>query len=560
MIGRIAQLLETKTGGLHEAAYLLALFAFLSQLLALVRDRFLAHTFGAGVTLDVYYAAFRIPDFLFVAVASIVSLFVLIPFLTEKLGESVLSARRFLSGVTTAFFFFIVVVSVVLFVAMPWLAPRLFPGFADPDVIEQLIVFTRILLLSPILLGFSNILAGVTQVFKKFLIYALSPIVYNIGIIVGIVVLYPTLGTKGLVWGVVLGALLHLVIQVPSVLREGLLPRLTRAIDVREVLRVVRVSLPRTAALALNQAAVFALVALASLLPRGSISIFNFALNLQGAPLAIIGVSYSVAAFPTLARLFSEGDRGAFLNHMATAIRHVLFWSFPAMVLIVVLRAQIVRVVLGSGAFTWSDTRLTAAALALFVASLAAHSLMLLFVRGYYASGRTRRPLAVNAFVSGLIILSAYVGTLVFDRVPGIQDFIEALLRVSDVPGTAVLVLPLAYSLGMIVNAGMFWFLFRRDFGGHLPRHLYTTLWQSFSASVIAGGASYVVLQMLASLLDLNTFAGIFTQGLCAGIVGIVVFFVILRVTGNREIEEMWGAFRQRFWRAVPVAPEPEEL
>lgn len=560
MMRRITQFFESTVSGLHEAAYLLALFALLSQLLGLVRDRLLAHIFGAGVTLDVYYAAFRIPDFLFVSVASVVSLFVLIPFLTGKLRESVESARRFLSGVTTAFFFCIVVVSIVLYIGMPWLAPRLFPGLADPGLVEQLVMFNRILLLSPILLGLSNILASVTQVFRKFLVYALSPVVYNVGIILGIVVLYPLFGPAGLVWGVVLGAFLHMAIQIPSVVREGLLPRLLRVVDVREVLRVVWVSLPRTAALALNQVTVFALVALASLLPRGSISIFNFALNLQGAPLAIIGVSYSVAAFPTLARLFQDGNQNAFLNQMTTAIRHVLFWSFPATVLIIVLRAQIVRVVLGSGAFDWDATRLTAAALALFVVSLAAHGLMLLFVRGYYASGRTRRPLAVNALTSGIIILAAYVGAFVFAHVPSVRYFMEALLRVADVPGTAVLVLPLAYSLGMLVNAVAFWLLFRRDFGGHLPRHLYTTLWQSFSASIIAGGASYVILQALAPFLDLNTFIGIFVQGLCAGVIGMAVLFIALRVMKNRELKEIWKAFQQRFWQSEPVVPEPEEL
>jgi putative peptidoglycan lipid II flippase len=547
-------------GGLHEAAYLLALFALVSQLLALVRDRLLAHTFGASVTLDVYYAAFRIPDFLFVSVASIVSLFVLIPFLTEKIARDTAAARRFLSSVTSAFFIFIVLASAVMFLVIPWLAPRLFPGFADPKVYGELVLLMRILLLSPILLGLSNILASVTQVFRKFFIYALSPVVYNLGIILGIVLLYPVMGLPGLAYGVVLGALLHMGIQIPAVIRSGLLPSFVFIIDWRAVWQVVKVSLPRTIALSFNQAAVLALVALASLFPEGSIAIFNFALNLQGAPLVVIGVSYSVAAFPTLAQLFSRGDSESFLGQMAVTIRHVLFWSFPVMVLVIVLRAQIVRTVLGSGAFTWFDTRLTAAALALFVVSLAAHALVLLFVRGYYASGRTRRPLAVNAFASGLIILSAYAGSLLFANMPTVQYFIEALFRVSDVPGTEILVLPLAYSFGMLVNALVFWLLFRKDFGGHLPRHLYTTLWQSFSAAIIGGGAAYVGLQLFATVFDLQTLLGIFLQGLCAGLIGIAVFVITLIAVGNREVGEISGAFRAKFWKRTPVAPEPDEL
>ncbi len=560
MVRRIISFLKDKVTGLHEAAYIIAVFALLSQILGLFRDRMLASFFGAGAELDIYYAAFRIPDLVFAGVASLVSLFVLIPFLSRKLnGEDTTSARDFLSSVATLFTLFMCVVVAVLWFCIPWLSQLLYPGFSG-EAHETLVFLTRILLFSPLLLGFSNILASVTQLTQRFSVYALSPVVYNLGIIIGVVFFYPVLGMPGIVLGVILGSLLHVGVQVPAVVHEQLMPRVRFLFDWSEIRSLVAVSVPRTVTLALNQAALLALVGFASLMPEGSITVFNFASNLQLAPLSIIGVSYSVAAFPTLASLFSNGDREAFLSHMLTAVRHVLFWSFPVITLVIVLRAHIVRTLLGAGAFDWSDTRLTAAALALFIVSLVAHSLMLLFVRGYYASGKTTRPLLINIASSLLIVLFAFAGTKLFAASEPFRFFVESLLRVEDVPGTAVLMLPLAYSLGMIVNAFAFWLFFRRDFGGHVPAVVLKTLWQSFSASVIAAFAAYLLLRVFDPVVGLETFSRVFSQGLIAGLGGILTAAGVLFLLGNLEIREIAESLRTKFWKTQAIVPETEEL
>lgn len=561
MVRRIISFLSEKVDGLHEAAYVIAAFTFLSQLLGLIRDRVLASSFGAGLELDVYYAAFRIPDLVFASVASLVSLFVLIPFLSEKMNgdENRERARDFLSSVTTAFGVFMIVVTAVLWFFVPALSQALYPGF-DAEAQEMLVGLTRILLLSPLLLGFSNILAAVTQLTKRFFVYALSPIVYNLGIIFGIFFLYPHFGLPGLAYGVIVGSVLHCIVQIPTVMKERLMPTLKSVFNWVEVRALVAISVPRTVTLAANQGSLLALVAFASVMPEGSITIFNLASNLQLAPLSIIGVAYSVAAFPMLAQLFSNGDREAFLNHMLTAMRHILFWSFPAIVLIVVLRAHIVRTLLGAGAFDWSDTRLTAAALALFIVSLVAHNLMLLFVRGYYAAGKTARPLVINLVSSALIVVFAYASMQAFAVSEGFRYFIESLLRVEDVPGTAVLMLPLGYTLGMLCNAGFFWFLFRKDFGGHVPSFIYVTAWQSFSASIIAGFVAYSLLRVLDPVIGLETVGRVFGQGLIAGIAGIVAGIIVLHALRNEEMREIFGALKSKFWKSTPIVPETEEL
>ena len=368
MVKRFFRFISQEIGGLHEAAYLLGIFAFLSQILALVRDRLLAFMFGASHSLDIYYAAFRVPDFIFVSIASMVSLSVLIPFLIERLDRGETEAKEFIDSIFTVFFFVIGTVAVVAFIFAPFLMRLFFPEFSHD--FPTLISMTRIMLLSPIFLGFSNFLASITQVYKRFFIYALSPIVYNMGIIFGVVVIYPlTHSIQALAWGVAFGAFLHAFIQVPFAMHKSLFPKIKIPFNFQVVKKVFLISLPRTITISSNEIAEFFLVVLAASLSGGAISIFNFSWNLQSVPLSIIGVSYTLAAFPILTRLFTNGETGKFITQMVVSTKHILFWSVPIMTLFIVLRAQIVRVILGSGQFNWSDTKLTAAALALFTVS-----------------------------------------------------------------------------------------------------------------------------------------------------------------------------------------------
>ncbi|QQR82526.1 hypothetical protein IPJ70_00175 [Candidatus Campbellbacteria bacterium] len=559
MIQRFFALFSTKIESLHNAAYVIAFFALTSQLLGLIRDRLLAHTFGASASLDVYYASFRIPDVIFASIASFVSLFVLIPFLTKRLETDRRDARQFLSEVTTVFTLFMVGSSAILWFLVPSLSHFLYPGFSINEL-HVLVSLTRILLLSPILLGLSNIVASVTQVTKKFFVYALSPILYNAGIIVGVVVFYPLFGMSGLTYGVVLGALLHLGIQIPTLITERLVPQITTSIVWSDIASLVYVSIPRTMALAFDQIILMILIGIASRFPAGSITVFTFALNVNLAPLTIIGVSYSVAAFPTLVHLFSSGKKDVFVEHLLTAVRHILFWSLPATMLFIVLRAHIVRLLFGSGAFDWSATRLTAAAMAMLVVSLTAHCIVLLFVRGYYAAGKTARPFWVNVSTSALTLCASYGSVVLYQHVDWVRYFIESLFRVDDVPGTIVIMLSLGYSVGMIANAIGYVLLFRKDFGGHLPESVYRTFWQSFAASVIAGASAYITLRVLEPFVHLDSFMGVLSQGMSAAFVGFGIYIVILVGLHNQEVAEMWHTLHAKFWREKTIIPNPEEL
>lgn len=554
MVKRVLEFLHKEVNGLHEAAYLLGFFTLLSQVLALFRDRIFASKFGAGETLDIYYSAFRVPDLILVTAASVVSASILIPFLVEKMKSGATEARRFGSAVFSAFFLFIAALSLAAFIATPWLSKLFFPGFSA-GALSQVSLLTRIMLLQPIFLGLSNFFASITQLYGRFFVYAVSPLLYNLGIIFGALVLYPRYGLSGLAMGVVFGAFLHFLIQVPVVFRTELRPRFSFDFKFWEIWRVAAVSLPRTVALSLANLSSLFLIALGSFLAAGSIAVFNLSWNLQSAPLAIVGASYSLAAFPTLAKLFSGGAHDKFFLHLAGAARHIIFWSVPAAVLFVVLRAQIVRTILGSGAFDWGDTRLTAASLAFFAVSAVSQGLALLFTRAYYARGKTLKPLLFNGAAALATAVFGFGLLRLFDASLLWRFFTESLMRVSDLPGAAVLMLPLAYTLAMTINAVLFWLAFSKDFpkwnSSVLP-----TFFHSFSASVIMGFISYLLLNVFDDVFNLDTLAGIFLQGLLSGLGGIAVGILLLVLMKNEELREIWRTLHHKIWKAKVIGAD----
>lgn len=533
--------LSTEVRGLHAAFYVLAISALLSSLLALLRDRLLAHTFGAGTALDLYYAAFRIPDLIFVATAALVSVYILIPELARRSqGEQ----RSYIDTIVVVFALFAMAVSGVAALLAPTILPLLYPSFVAAGQMPALVELSRIMLLQPILLGLSNILAAVTQSRSRYWLYSISPLLYNAGIILGAIVLYREMGIAGLAWGVVLGAALHFGIQLPSVMTDGFLRSLPTARELGAILQTVAVSVPRALALSMNQLVFLGLTALAATLSTGSIAVFMFAFNLQAVPLGIIGASYSVAAFPTLAEALARGDRNAFIKHIATAARYVFFWSLPATALVIVLRAYIVRAVLGSGQFDWTDTRLTAAALAILALALAAQSMTLLLVRGYYAAGRTFTPFIVSlgSAVATITLAAGLLG--VFTNVR-LLEIIEDILRISDVPGANMVALAFAYSAVAILSTLVLTVHFERKFRGFVALTGRGFI-ESCIAGLAAGIGAYVVLVLLGPITLASTTLSVLLHGIAGGIIGLMCAAATYYALGNQEYAETIEAAHQR--------------
>lgn len=562
---RILRIFNRETASINQAALLLGFSTLLSQILALFRDRFLAYFIGPSATLDIYYASFRVPDLIFICVASLASVTVLIPAILERIPIRQLAdgdgniitekIQKYLNNIFTVFLFVMIFVSLVAFFLMPYLVKFIAPGFSNFNQ-GEVVTLSRIMLLSPILLGLSNLFGTISQLFRKFFIYSLSPVFYNIGIIIGIIFLYPIFGIYGLALGVVLGAFMHFGIQAISSKLSGFNIKFLWPVNFLEIKQIIFISLPRTLGMAFNNLALIYIISLASFLESGSISIFNFAFNLQSVPLNIIGISYAVAAFPSLSKSFSVGNTEEFKKHLKGAGRAIVFWSLPVIFLFIVVRAQIVRVILGSGSFSWDDTRLVAACLAIFSVSILAQGMTTLLSRSYYAMGNTKRPLIVNLICSVFIIVLSYLFTYLFENVLLFRYFIESLLKVENIVGTEVLMLPFAYSVGTILNFILHLLFVKKDFMKG-ESFITKTFFQSLGASFFLGLTAYLSLNIFSPIFGTTTFWGVFLQGLISGIFGIISAIIVLYLLKSEELQEVFKTLRTKFWRAeIPASPQ----
>lgn len=540
MVRKILTTLTAPVRGLHQAAYVLAGLTLASQALALLRDRLFAHSFGASDVLDLYYAAFKIPDLVFALVASLVSAYVLIPRIAGGKREE----SRELISQTASFLFFVggaACIALAVF-ARPVLGAFFPEAMLSPHA-EEFVFLARILLIQPILLGLSGIATSVTQVKRRFTLFALSPVLYNLGIITGTALLYPLYGLPGIGIGVVAGAFAHLLIHIPVLAGERLFPRLV--VPSPQVLwSVMRDSVPRSLALAMGSVTALLLTIIAARLGEGSITVLSLATNLQAVPLSLIAASYATAAFPVLSESMEAKKYDAFKATLSAAARHIIFWSAILSVLVLVLRAHIVRIVLGTGAFDWDATRITAAILAILVIGLMAQGLVLLASRAFYAAKKSWNPLAIQ-LVALVLSVGGALGLLwLAQAFPGVRYFVEVLLRVEDVPGTGVLFIALGAMLGQVA-AGILAMLTLRSVAPGVAGSVVRPAFEGAAAAILGGAAAYGVLSYLGNIAPLTTLFYVFTEAAIAGMVGLMVAAAVLALLANKEFRDLTDSLRK---------------
>ncbi|HWC57904.1 MAG TPA: lipid II flippase MurJ, partial [Candidatus Paceibacterota bacterium] len=325
--------------------------------------------------------------------------------------------------------------------------------------------------------------------------------------------------------------------------------------------RIMLLSLPRTLSSSLSYITFIIMSALATLLAVGSVSILQFSYNIQTTPLMIIGVSYAMAAFPTLTKHFAEGEHDKFATVLRESLRTLVFFSLPITTLIIVLRAHIVRIILGAGAFSWNDTRLVAAALACFAISIVAQSAVLLLVRAFFAMGETKKPLKINAisFVITAVLAGGFLYLL--SRNNAFHALVAATLRVGDLPYIAVVALPFAFSIGQLVNAFLLWRALRKA-GVRKTVALKRSVLNYCSVSVLAAVAAYGTLVIIGGAVRGKTFIEVFIQAALASIVGFGVYGYIMYALRDPEMLQFLTAIRSKFWKPkeVPIVPEQNEV
>lgn len=549
--------LNHKISNVHAAAFLLGAAGLLSRLLGVLRDRLLAGTFGASRELDIYYAAFQIPDFVAVMFLLGAGAAAILPVFQEYLSRDRALAHRLISRLFTGFFLVSLGVALVMFFIAPILARFIAPGFSG-DEQGAVAALTRVMLLSPVLLGLSSILSSVVQSFQRFFAFALAPIFYNVGIIIGIIFFVPAFGIMGLGWGVIVGAALHFLITWISARGLGFAPYPVFQGESRGVRKIVRIAFPRVLSVSLSQITLLVLIAIGSTLAAGSIAVFNLAQNLYFLPVGVFGISYATALFPRISRAFISRDAKDFFYEFFIGIRSILFWIVPIAILFVVLRAHIVRVALGAGAFSWEDTRLTAAVLAVFTIVMLEASLTTFFMKGFYALENTWRPFWINIASSVVSIGAALFFIDLFAAHSPFARVMESIFRVSDLLHTEVLGLALGLALGRVLNIlGLYFLLMRKAEDVFHERAFFpwAAVLKIFGAALVAGAVAYAVRASFSNALPLLTFVQVLVQGTSAGFAGFIAYFGALFLLGSDDAYSLLRGIRGRLFK-LGVLPE----
>lgn len=405
-----------RAGGLAIAAAIVA-FGFIgSRLLGVVRTVAIADAFGASSSVDAYNIAFRIPDLIFQVLAGATLGSAFIPVfarLYRRDGEA--AAWRLASHAINVITVATAALCAVAFLFAPLLVPLLAPGLGKDigrhdELTAEAVTLTRIMLLSPLLFAVSGMLTGILNGRQRFLLPALAPMLYNLAIICGAVFLAGPFGVKGLAYGVVAGAALHLLVQVPGLVQERMKWRPGFGRDDPAVREVARLMGPRVIGLAAAQFNFVVTGFFASKVGASAISQLTYAWLLATLPLALFGMALSTAVFPRLADHVADEDIEALCATVSRVLRVIMFLTVPAALGLAMLREPATVVLLERGEFTRLDSLITASALGWYCLGIVPLAGIEIHSRGFYALGDTRTPVilavlavALNVVVSALL-------------------------------------------------------------------------------------------------------------------------------------------------------------
>lgn len=501
-----------------SAATLIGSLSFVSAFLGIIKNRFFETIFiGADKQLiDAFLAAFRVPDFLFQLLVVGVLSATFIPVYTRVMQDK----RQADILVSTLLTLLASVYCIVAVLAGIFAVPIIATFTGDHFTAHQIALsasLMRVMLVAQFFFLISNVLSGILQSNKNFILPALSPILYNIGIIVGTIFLHPMLGIYGPAVGVLLGAFAHLLVQLPLAFRYGFKPRLgldLRNTNVREVMRLM---IPRGATLSTNALEDFFQVYIATSFGATLIRIVNYSSALTAAPVRFFGVAIAQAALPFLSSEAREKDAEGFSTLLVKTLHQIAFFMLPAGALLLVLRIPIVRLAYGAKGLPWPDTVLLGRMVALFSISVGASAMIHVVLRAYYALKETRIPFFVAAIAMCINILLMWVGAYNLNL--------------------QILAIPTAFTVAAIVELFLLlFFLFGR---------LHVFSWKEFflpqAKLVIAAFCMAVSLYIPMKILDQLVFDTTRTLGLLAltGIastIGMLVYLLFCKILAVEQL------------------------
>jgi putative peptidoglycan lipid II flippase len=375
------------------------------------------------------------------------------------------------------------------------------------------------------------------QSMRRFIGFALAPVFYNLGIIAGTVLLSPMLGIYGAAIGVIVGAMMHLAVQLSAAHDVSFWPIAKPDFRDPGMRRILMLMGPRIAALGVSQVSFTALIAIATMTEIGGVAVFNLANNIQSFPLGLFGISFAIAAFPMLARAAGANDDEGFRETLSAASRRILFFVLPATAIFFLLRAQIVRVILGQGLFSWDDTIRVADMLGLMALSLVAQSLVPLLIRALYARQDTWTPFKISLVSEAATIAAAW--------------FLHGPFGLRGVGA--------AFSIGAFLQATILLLVLRKRFGKLGKGETLYSIYRTTIATVALCVVGFPVREWLGTIYPLETFWQVALQAIGTVAFGGSAFLITAWLMRSSELKEIAHGIRSKLIRRAKLSEGAEQ-
>ncbi len=507
-----SHLFNRKQEDILSAAFLIAVSVAVSRILGLVRYRLLASYFGDDIKLlDSFIAASILPDAIFEVLIFGTIALAFIPIFSQYLSRDNLEKAWQLSStmISISLLIFAVLTIVIMVFASP-IASIIAPGLVDKEPTTQVLIarLLRIMLIAQLFFVVSIFFTGILQSFQRFLVPATASIFYNLGIIISIIFLAPVIGIHAPALGMILGALLHMVVQLPLVLSLGFKFRFNFDYKIKDVREMFLLMWPRSITLGLTRLSELINIALASIAALGSIVAFNFAQILQLVPIAFFASPISQAALPTLSIHSHTGKSEQFKKLFTESFHQILFLILPAAAILAILRIPVVRLVFGARQFPWEITVLTGRVLIAFSIGISAQAISLLLTRSFYALKDSATPVKVSIVAIGTNIALSFIFIFV--------------LKLS------IIYLAIAYSVGQILNAlGLLIFLYKKVDGFDL-KLFFVPVFKMGSIAIATAISLYIPMKLLDQLVfDTTRTIGLILLTSIATLSGLTVYIFL---------------------------------
>jgi len=403
---------------IRGATILVTITIFFSNILGLLRDRIIATHFGTSSLTDVYNASFLIPDTLFNLFIAGALAAAFIPVFTEYLEKDKDEARKIANTLLNAAMLVISGLSILALIFMHPIINFIFPQ-SSPEIQNQIVIMTRLMLSSALIFTISNSIGNILMSYKHFFSYSISPLLYNLGIIFGVIFLQDKIGIYSATVGVIIGGVLHCAIRLIDIRATEYKYKFEMDLKHPGFRKIIKLMIPRAISIIATQINIFLFTAFGIKLVEGGVAAFNFARNIQSVAVTLFGMAFSTAIFPYLTSSISQGNKEEFTNQVQKTIQRILFFTIPSMIGIILLSRESIELILSGGVFNQKSIDLTAIILFYFAVSIPLESLSHILSRAFYAVKDTTTPMFIYI---GTTIITA-ICTIIIAPKYGIQWF-----------------------------------------------------------------------------------------------------------------------------------------